>query len=668
MFIRSLTLSIITFVSFFGLSAFFPACGDAAIDMSTLLDEMTDLDRLASADDPPYVARQFSSYDRKSTDPTIQTTDNWFANRDRGQHLRTEEVNGRTEYVLMDTDGPGSIVRFWSANPDEGGIVKIYLDHQPTPVLEASLQDFLGGKVTPFVPPICGERSRGWNSFFPIPFAKHCKVSITEGDIYYVIGYRVYGPDVTVETFTLDKAKALSDKIDEVAGVLAAPYRAVDASRGDLNAYDVTLVPGSMESMTLTGPAAIYRITCKAAAEDMERALRGCVLSIDFDGRAPAVMAPLGDFFATAPGANPYQSLTSGVLEDGLLYSHWVMPFQETATVKVHNTTDMVVSLSGEVGVVDRPWTDTSMYFHANWRTEKDIPTRPMQDWTYVDVKGAGRFCGVMLHMANPVPDWWGEGDEKIYVDGETFPSFFGTGSEDYFGYAWCNPALFTHAYHNQPRCDGPGNMGHSCVSRFQIMDDIPFSSSLKFDMEVWHSQETKVTQATMAYWYGLPGAAAIAHVIAPESLAIPDIPEPPGVEGALEGEKMRVVSASAGQVSPQSGPWRWSRAFQLWWRHAKPGDTLVLGFQVDQAGSYDVRAAFTQAPDFGIHQLSVNGEKAGKPLDLYHEKVIVAKERSLGRFHLKQGENLLEVRITGKRPEALPGCMFGLDYLRLAP
>ena len=156
MFIRSLTLSIITFVSFFGLSAFFPACGDAAIDMSTLLDEMTDLDRLASADDPPYVARQFSSYDRKSTDPTIQTTDNWFANRDRGQHLRTEEVNGRTEYVLMDTDGPGSIVRFWSANPDEGGIVKIYLDHQPTPVLEASLQDFLGGKVTPFVPAICG--------------------------------------------------------------------------------------------------------------------------------------------------------------------------------------------------------------------------------------------------------------------------------------------------------------------------------------------------------------------------------------------------------------------------------------------------------------------------------------------------------------------------------
>ena len=142
--IRCLTPSVVALVSFFGLSAFLPAWGEQAVGLGTLLDEMTNLDRLASVDDPPYVTRQFSSYDRKSTDPKIQTTDNWFANRDRGQHLRTEEVNGRTEYVLMDAEGPGAIVRFWSANPDEGGNVKIYLDRQPTPALEASLQDFLG--------------------------------------------------------------------------------------------------------------------------------------------------------------------------------------------------------------------------------------------------------------------------------------------------------------------------------------------------------------------------------------------------------------------------------------------------------------------------------------------------------------------------------------------
>ena len=57
--------------------------------------------------------------------------------------------------------------------------------------------------------------------------------------------------------------------------------------------------------------------------------------------------------------------------------------------------------------------------------------------------QGRGRFCGVMLHVWNPRGGWWGEGDEKFFVDGEKFPSTFGTGSEDYFGYAWCDPHLF---------------------------------------------------------------------------------------------------------------------------------------------------------------------------------------------------------------------------------
>jgi len=88
----------------------------------------------------------------------------------------------------------------------------------------------------------------------------------------------------------------------------------------------------------------------------------------------------------------------------------------------------------------------------------------------------------------------------------------------------------------------------------------------------------------------------------------------------------------------------------------------------VEEPGEYEVRAAFTMAPDYGIHQLYINGEKAGVPIDFYHEKVIVAKERSLGRFHLKQGENLLQVESAGCRAEARPGNMFGLDYLLLAP
>ena len=104
--------------------------------------------------------------------------------------------------------------------------------------------------------------------------------------------------------------------------------------------------------------------------------------------------------------------------------------------------------------------------------------------------------------------DWWGEGDEKIYVDGESFPSHFGTGTEDYYGYAWCWPGLFTHAYHSQSRCDGPANYGRTSVNRFHIIDRIPFTTDFKFDMELWHwTAKCQVNLAVVAYWYAKPGA-----------------------------------------------------------------------------------------------------------------------------------------------------------------
>ncbi len=658
--------NLLILVTISSLCLFSEASAESVINLGVLLDETTNLERLATAESMDYITRQFSSYDRKSTDPAVLTEENWFANADRGHCLRKEWVGWRSEYVLMEADGPGVIVRFWSANPNDGGTVKIYLDHQESPVIEMPLETFLGGTAEPFIAPLCGERSRGWNCYFPIAYAKHCKVTISRNDIYYVIDYRTYKGETQIKTFTMEEAQAQVAKIQDIAGILATPFQAVDANKGQLTPYEVTLTPGMMESTSVAGPAAVYRITCKIAAKDVEAALRQCVVVISFDGRSPGVMAPLGDFFGTAPGLNPYQSLPSGVLEDGTLYSHWVMPFKEKAVITVHNHSGEAMELKGEIGVVNRPWTDDSLYFHAKWRSEKDIPTRPMKDWNYVTTSGAGRFCGVMLHIANPVVNWWGEGDEKIYVDGETFPSFFGTGSEDYFGYAWCNPALFTHAYHNQVRCDGPGNMGHTCVSRFHIMDDIPFRRSLKFDLEVWHSTETKVTQAIMAYWYGFPDITDNFPPINPDLLNIPILPGPPGVEGALEGEKMRIAAVSGGEADSQQGPWPWSRAAQLWWRHAAPGDTLKLAFDVEEAASWEVMAAFTLAPDYGIHQLFLNGEQIGDPMDFYHEEVIVDKERSLGRFMLKQGENLLEVKIVGHRPEAQPGNMFGLDYLRL--
>ena len=94
-----------------------------------------------------------------------------------------------------------------------------------------------------------------------------------------------------------------------------------------------------------------------------------------------------------------------------------------------------------------------------------------------------------MLHVWNPRGGWWGEGDEKFFVDGEKFPSTIGTGSEDYFGYAWCSPQLFQNAYHNQTRNDG-NNRGHVSVNRWHIADNVPFQKSFEGCIEKYYPND----------------------------------------------------------------------------------------------------------------------------------------------------------------------------------
>ncbi|MBU0617767.1 MAG: DUF2961 domain-containing protein, partial [Planctomycetes bacterium] len=246
----------------------------------------------------------------------------------------------------------------------------------------------------------------------------------------------------------------------------------------------------------------------------------------------------------------------------------------------------------------------------------------------------------------------------------------FGTGTEDYYGYAWCCNEPFTHAYHNQPRCDGPDNYGHTAVNRWHIIDRIPFTHDFRFDMELWHwHAETKVAMSVVSYWYARPGGTDGFPPIDEADLRVVKIPvyEPPRVEGALEGEEMAVLEMTGG--SHESQDWGGlSNEKHRWWKHGQPGDKLVLGFEVEQDGTYRVIARFLTAGDYGIHQLSINDEPAGEPIDLYNQGVKASEERELGMFNLLAGQNKLTVEIVGANDKAVKSYMFGLDYLRLEP
>jgi hypothetical protein len=204
------------------------------------------------------------------------------------------------------------------------------------------------------------------------------------------------------------------------------------------------------------------------------------------------------------------------------------MPYQKSASITVLNLGQSPVSAGCDVRVGPWTWDARSMHFRAAWRQERDIPTRPYKDWNYVTVTGKGVYMGDTLAVFNPVNTWWGEGDEKIWVDGESFPSHFGTGTEDYYGYSYGNPTLFQGPFCCQPHVDGPGNAGHTTNTRTRILDAIPFEKSIKVDMEIWHWKDVKVNYAVTSYWYALPGATSNRAPQPEEAAApIPHLPAP---------------------------------------------------------------------------------------------------------------------------------------------
>lgn len=269
------------------------------------------------------------------------------------------------------------------------------------------------------------------------------------------------------------------------------------------------------------------------------------------------------------------------------------------------------------------------------------------------------------MHIANQDPAWWGEGDEKIYVDGEAFPSTFGTGTEDYFGYAWCDPNPFMRPYHAQPRCDGPGNFGHTNVNRFHVLDSIPFRTSLQFDIELWHWAETNCSFDRVAYWYAAPGAGLSGNVKQSDLVLLETTPPKP-IEGAIEGETLKIVAHKGGEIEQQGGFWSLSSGKQLWWKNMPAGSELVLTLPVDKAGTFEVVGSFCRNRDYGRHKIFLNGKDLGE-FDFWADGLKWEKQ-SLGTFPLSAGSAELRIVALTPRSGALPGNMFGLDYLLLVP
>ena len=496
-----------------------------------------------------------------------------------------------------------------------------------------------------------------------------------QGNLYYQINYRTYPKDVEVESFTRDVFEAQKDKIAATNAALLEPGKSVE--RGERQGYKRRLSADMLEGLEgafrIGGPGAITEIDVKLTADDIAAATRNVVLSISFDGEE-TVWVPVGEFFGSGVGVNPYKSWYTEVTDDGVMKAYWRMPYKKEARVSFINYGGEDVDVDYSVYYEKAPWLDNTMYFHANWRQERGIETvggNGTKDWNYTALQGTGVYVGDVLSVVNSVPEWWGEGDEKIYVDGETFPSHFGTGTEDYYGYAWCTPQFFEDPFHAQPRCEGPANFGNTTNLRFRSLDAIPFANDFRFDMEVWHWAATTVDYAVATFWYGLPGATANGE-IGPSRDAVEDEAAAP-----VEYDRkftytlgnMTVSEASAGSIAIQTmnsfkvDSHFWKDDKQIWWRDGKPGDKLTIDVKDVPVGKKTLVLGATVARDYGCFQLYWNGEKIGKPLDFFFEPRVEHRVVKLSVPKTTDAEGILTVEVLEKN-EKSAGTMFGVDYI----
>lgn len=661
-----------------GLSSVFATSASAQdVSMASLLSEMTN--RAAVTKVPNYVCKQASSYDRAATSPE----ENWFANADTSQFIREEKNGERTEWVMMEADGPGAIVRWWITAPHYKNSFYIYVDGATEPTFSGKIDELVGGNALADAP-LSEESSRGRNLYLPIPYAKSIKVTCDnmeeQGNLYYQIDYRSYNADVQVESATPEVVAAQKENIASTNELLLAPEKTIPGLDGLAEVQGFTrhieseMMDGLFEAHRIFGPGAITGLEVKLTADDMAQATRNVVLSISFDGEE-TVWVPVGEFFGTGVGINPYKSWYTEVTEDGTMKAYWRMPYQHEARVSFINYGVEDVDVDYKVLYEKTPWTDDSMYFHANWRQEREIETQGgtgAQDWNYTSLHGTGVYVGDVLTVFNPVEAWWGEGDEKIYVDGEEFPSHFGTGTEDYYGYAWCCPEFFQSPFHAQPRCEGPANFGNTTNLRFRPLDAIPFTTDFKFDMEIWHWTTTQVNYAVTTFWYGLPGA-EIDEDEGPDRDEVEDeAAEPVQYKNVLAVKLANMELAESqfsGTVSVQDmksfekNGNAWQDSKQLWWRDGVAGDEISINVSDVPKGKKTLVIGATAAVDYGIVQFSWNGEPVGRPVDLFNPPAVVHRTLKLAVSETDGKDGVLSVKLNGKNADST-GTMVGVDSI----
>lgn len=326
-----------------------------------------------------------------------------------------------------------------------------------------------------------------------------------------------------------------------ILGGLADLGRLRDARRRRESSWDrsggnadyVSIAPGDSHVMAdITGAGCVRHIWMTLASPEL-RYPRRSALRMWWDGATtPCVEAPVGDFFGVGHGLTPefWSAPLSMSPRDGKGFNCWFpMPYSKQARIEITNDGDrrLICYFYVDYEEYDEPPPDVA-HFHAQWRRQDrtdgvpstgDQQSRAERDeaWKRANLDGAGNYvileasgrghyvgCNLNIDVLERQPfDWYGEGDDMIWIDGELV--LRGTGTEDYFNTAWSPASTFCAPYHGLTVYSGTADWpwsGKNSMYRWHIEDPVHFRESVRVTIEHGHANDQSNDYSSTAYWY----------------------------------------------------------------------------------------------------------------------------------------------------------------------
>lgn len=428
----------------------------------------------------------------------------------------------------------------------------------------------------------------------------------------------------------------------------------------------------TLELANLKGPGIIRHIwfTPNQGGPKFPRAL---VLRMYWDGEPePAVESPLGDFFAVGHGAvRLVNSLPVSITADGKAYNcYWPMPFRKQARITMTNDGPVDAGLYWYIDYEEVPSLPANTaYFHAQYRQE--YPCQMGQDYLILDAEGSGHYVGTVQSTQIRTQSWYGEGDDRFFIDGETEPSLRGTGTEDYFCDAW-GFRVIDRPFYGVPLMEGFDLGDRVSVYRWHILDPVRFRKSLKVTIEdkgvtftaegkqVSGFMERQDLMSSVAFWYQTGKAKRFTALPPYEERIIREWQ----VEMELSAETARIAPADGTVTFQKLGTC--SNYRQLLAISPTQGAVLTVPFELKRDAQGVARLQCVKSWDCGMWKASLDG----KPLpnmenaDLYHPEVKI-HVFNLGHLELAAGRHELRLECVGRNP-ASKGYSAGLDVLTI--